>query len=233
MPNWCSNTLEVSGEDIEQFKEDVKSKDSEFSFESLIPIPDCEGLTFEEIKDKLSETQLKECVFTKEGKFDWYDYCINKWGTKWDATDVDFNYDDDLLTYTFQTAWSPPESWIIEVSQRYNCRFELTSYEEGCDFWFHLVIDDGEVIEKETLTIKERIMNEMEGSSMYKDVKRRFIEKLSELEFDEDNKVFEIDELREIVEELDCEMGAFSLCLLFDDFREGYYKLKKLISKKN
>ena len=68
---------------------------------------------------------------------------------------------------------------------------------------------------------------------MYIDVKRRFIEKLSELEFDEDNKVFEIDELREIVEELDCEMGTFSLCLLFDDFREGYYKLKKLISKKN
>ena len=32
MPNWCNNTLEVSGEDMNLFKEDVKSSDSELSF---------------------------------------------------------------------------------------------------------------------------------------------------------------------------------------------------------
>lgn len=41
MPNWCSNTVDVYGskKDITRFKEFVEGKDTQFSFDSILPMP--------------------------------------------------------------------------------------------------------------------------------------------------------------------------------------------------
>lgn len=42
----------------------------------------------------------------------WYNWRIANWGTKWNACDLEVDYDDvediNNITYRFSTAWSPP-----------------------------------------------------------------------------------------------------------------------------
>ena len=234
MPNWCYNRLEITGEENElnRFKEDVKSKDEEFSLNSLIPIPECNGLKKEELEKIWTKEQIDKCIFDKNGEFDWYHFCINNWGTKWDVSDLDTNHDDDYLNYTFSTAWSPPEEWLDTISLRYKLEFELTSYEEGCDFWFYKAIKDGEVIDRECLTIEEKIMNDYYGTKQFDEIKKEFICKLSELEFDSELNVSDIDELVEIIDQFDLEFGQYTMYNIFNEYRLGFYALKRLVHKK-
>lgn len=43
----------------------------------------------------------------------WYDWCVDKWGTKWNSynTKIGFNY------LMFDTAWNPPIPLIIKLSK--------------------------------------------------------------------------------------------------------------------
>ena len=48
----------------------------------------------------------------KYGYGNWYDFCVNEWGTKWDTgeqgnNDINPN-DPKMLTAGFDTAWAPP-----------------------------------------------------------------------------------------------------------------------------
>jgi len=228
MPNWCSNTLIVSGLDIDNFRDDVKDENTDLTFSSLIPYPDFEGTKLDDLVYILSENQMKQCLFSSKGNFDWYSYCCDKWGTKWDANEIEFEQEDEQLIYHFSTAWSPPVEWVKSVSKWYRSTFELTGIEEGCDFWYHLEIEDGIVIDEKTLTIFEKIL--VDNPNFMK-IKMEFIEKLCEIEYDEDLLVEDIDELRDIVDILDCEFNNFYLYQIFDEYRKGYYALKKLVKK--
>jgi hypothetical protein len=45
------------------------------------------------------------------GYGNWYDYCVNEWGTKWDVGDQgasDIHPDGRMLHTSFDSAWSPP-----------------------------------------------------------------------------------------------------------------------------
>jgi len=229
MPNWCISRLEVTGEDMLKFEEDVHDGNNSLSLEELIPIPNLHFLKYDELKEILDESELKECIFDKNGSLDWYEYSCSKWGTKWDVNVINFNSTEDSLSYTFESAWSPPESWLVTVSQAYNAKFEMTSYEEGCDFWYRIVIENGRVIEIEDMTIRDRLLANLNEDSSFEKVKEKFYKKLSEIEYDEDKKVEEIEELYEIVDYLDCEFGSWQLYNLFDEYREEYYKNKGII----
>ena len=227
MPNWCFNSLEVTGPELACFRENVRSETSEFSFNSLMPCPEFEGIKEEELKKILSDTQISELIFAENGEVDWYTFCCNKWGTKWDAKDVDIIYDSNYIKYMFQTAWGPPEPWLIKISRMYDCKFEMVAYEYGCNFWCELIIDDGEILENRSMTIREKVEEEFLDTYDYDEVKRKFLCKLSEIEYDEDEDVENIDELREIVDELDCDYGCYILYDIFNDIRKEYYKYNK------
>ena len=128
MPNWCYNTVRISGHGnykVEELMEAVKGKkveqdgkdyQSPFSFNSIVPMP-------EDIRDttsptRISETNTQEQVDALQEKYDvtnWYDWAIKNWGTKWDLnafhddTQVDYHEDANEVTYRFDTAWSPPQ----------------------------------------------------------------------------------------------------------------------------
>jgi len=61
---------------------------------------------------------LKErlALFREAGAFDWYDWRINNWGTKWNAYDT---YEMSDTAVGFQTAWSTPERFIHALSEKY------------------------------------------------------------------------------------------------------------------
>lgn len=50
------------------------------------------------------------------GATSWYDWCCDNWGTKWNAYDTEIP-GENLIVFT--TAWSPPESVIAMLAERY------------------------------------------------------------------------------------------------------------------
>ena len=102
MPNWCENTLTVTGEEneVQLFKDLAKPKDqkmdSELSFESLYPIAD---------------------------KNDWYHWCIAHWGTKWDVEATLDELSPDYLEYPrFKGLWHHMLNFSVKpiVSKAYD-----------------------------------------------------------------------------------------------------------------
>ena len=62
----------------------------------------------------------------------WYNWNCDNWGTKWDASDVEFtDHGADHKQYRFSTAWSPPIAVLESLSAQHpNLHIELEWEEE-------------------------------------------------------------------------------------------------------
>jgi len=83
MPNWCENTLIVSGDkkQIKQFKEKAKGKKNktDLSLNNFVPLSkELENTTAPSLKPNKK-------LIKKYGADNWYEWCISNWGTKWDV----------------------------------------------------------------------------------------------------------------------------------------------------
>ena len=141
MPNWTKNTVTVAGKpaDLRAFLEAVKWEDELFDFNRLIPMPDLlkhTGYGWRTIDGERHESWYivnpdepdisKERVraFTPEeravlkdiGHDSWYTWCIENWGTKWNACHthmasvglVSAALETSSIKINFDTAWSAP-----------------------------------------------------------------------------------------------------------------------------
>lgn len=100
MPNWVINTVSVSGDkkEIKNFFNKYFDKDGCIDFYKIIPEPK----TKEECEAKYICNCEDEHLEVIDGKdwFNWYDYHIDKWGTKWGASN---GYFEDENTFVFET----------------------------------------------------------------------------------------------------------------------------------
>jgi hypothetical protein len=117
MPNWCINTLDVSGarDDLDAFAAEARGivggKELALSLHALVPEP-------EWLDDSA-----------------WYDWCCENWGTKWDLDEVDLYDQVTFLSYAFATAWSPPLPGLHQVARRFpRLLFVLRYVEPGIGF---------------------------------------------------------------------------------------------------
>jgi len=135
MPNWCSNTLQISGnkEQLEMFKQKSISKSAMdidiFLMDGCIPMPEelaiCEDITPEENAERIA----------KYGYDNWYFWRLENWGSKWDAQEPYVEEDENGLTINFDTAWSPPIPYIRQVARMFpDLIFDLYFMETG--EWF-------------------------------------------------------------------------------------------------
>lgn len=132
MPNWVFNHLTIDGskEDIAKVKaqvgavvkrkykgvDEVDEKIDEepiFSFMNILPPPE----------DKLDEYHAVHGYTggekTGDTEYNWYNFNVREWGTKWDARDVELIDDDEtFLHYKFDTAWSPPNEVIAKLAEQ-------------------------------------------------------------------------------------------------------------------
>jgi hypothetical protein len=124
MPNWCNNHLTITGDNenldrIKFYLEDIESKDntSPGIFMALVG------------RDKSIELNEYE-------HGGWYQANIDYWGCKWDVSynEANITYDDESITMSFDSAWSPPVSFIQHLGRLFNVKCELYYEEPGCDF---------------------------------------------------------------------------------------------------
>jgi Ferredoxin-like domain in Api92-like protein len=76
-----------------------------------------EGPFPKDFTDADFEHFLNCCRCIKEtGYAYWLDWCVEKWGTKWNSGDAE---QIDANTIRFDTAWSPPIPVIVELAKRF------------------------------------------------------------------------------------------------------------------
>lgn len=131
MPNWCDNTLRVTGdaEALKRFIMDITNDDDSITImKNLLPFPtELEGEEIT-IKDGSSGKVLGR-AFTDEG----YSWCLRNWGTKWGDCETEITVNDpDHLVIKYQTAWSPALEGLAQISAMYpTLIFQTDWVEEG------------------------------------------------------------------------------------------------------
>ena len=140
MPNWCANGITVRGKDKEQVKRLVEAFDQGKFCNAVIPVPEelmnPETTTWGHGEDEAKRQALREQLTEKYGFQSWYDFCVARWGTKWDVGgDTHAQLHDDELGFdaSFESAWAPPVGVYEALVDQ---GFEVTAYyyEPGMQF---------------------------------------------------------------------------------------------------
>jgi len=113
MPNWCNNTVEIYHEDPAMLERVRKGFNAGGLLNEFIPVPEDLQITAGRTGDPEENKKIievEESNRLKYGYSNWYDFCVNEWGTKWDIGGDGAEAQDILggLSLTFDSAWSPP-----------------------------------------------------------------------------------------------------------------------------
>ena len=129
MPNWCNNSITISGptETIKQLWDDAHTDVETFELlNAMAPMP-------KELEDTTAPSE-------EDGMPNWWNWRVNNWGTKWDISDEGLEYIDNgdgtaCITGWFDSAWAPPigayDKFLDDMD---NCSIEATYEEGGMDF---------------------------------------------------------------------------------------------------
>ena len=181
MPNHCDNSLWVVGRprDVEKFLDASKNPNfgkrhekpdwkGEFHedrrewriFQGNYPCPtelvETEAAFHSDEKLQSALIEREKANLEKYGAKNWYDWCCNNWGTKWDACHAAHERmpyvvaganSKDRVTISFDTAWAAPEQVIHALVRKYpNLNF-VHSYsyegEENTDFTVDYRLNEG------------------------------------------------------------------------------------------
>ncbi len=132
MPNWCNNTVILRGSN----QRDVQRLANAFMearfCEEVIPTPECltrDGASTHGGANAAEYDQIRAENRAETGFDSWYEFCTNRWGTKWDVggADAAIHLDDDGLGFTasFDSAWSPPLGIYEQLVEQ---GFEVLAY---------------------------------------------------------------------------------------------------------
>jgi len=138
MPNYCHNTLEISHNDPAMIARAKTAFEERRLLQEFCPFP-------------------KELIEYKN----WWDWCVNEWGTKWDVGGDDgciTSETPNSLSLSFYSAWSPPTEAYRKLEE---LGFSITAYyyEGGCAFcgYYNEGMDDCFSIDGNSKWVKENI----------------------------------------------------------------------------
>ena len=119
MPNWCENKLVVRGEEKDMAK-----------FNKVI-----EKKVIRNDNGKIGDILKAFVPIPKDQDDNWYQWCTDNWGTKWDVECYEDLIEDDYVELSFDSAWAPPIAWLRIVAKRYpKLKFALKYDEPGMCF---------------------------------------------------------------------------------------------------
>ena len=119
---------------LEKFKHeiDLNSTEKDMQNQTMISKSDNKEFSeFESVNEILKQffldsndgitKETSDRLISEYGFDNWYDWCNNHWGTKWDIKgDVGINdIDNETCTLVFNTAWSPPQPIIYKLQEMF------------------------------------------------------------------------------------------------------------------
>jgi hypothetical protein len=136
MPNHITNVLFITGDAtlVKQLQdkiyriEIVTEKTWRYNVGDKCFIIDFKGTVAQPIElgntnspAQSDEELLLQAELTKKyGAGNWYTWNIKFWGTKWNAYDTEeLETIENGIQLRFNTAWSPPDSWLISSAKQY------------------------------------------------------------------------------------------------------------------
>jgi len=141
MPNWCNNYLELEHEDPAMIERAKRAFAEGKLLEEFCPVPSSlhvvAGRVGDDTDPKQVELELQEAAnIATHGYANWYDYCVNEWGTKWDVGGEGDQASQDSptdLRMNFDSAWAPPIA-AMEKFQDLGFKVKLVYWESGMCF---------------------------------------------------------------------------------------------------
>jgi hypothetical protein len=117
MPNWCSNYVELTHDNPDMLRRAEDAFNRGELLAEFIPVPASLQIVAGRVGDdndanqKALEVQQQENI-SLHGYANWYDYCVNEWGTKWDlggdGSQATVDESGKKLTFSVDSAWCPP-----------------------------------------------------------------------------------------------------------------------------
>ena len=142
MPNWCNNYLVLEHEDPAMIERAKTAFAEGKLLAEFCPVPEDLSIVAgrvgadEDQKQKDLVAQ-EEVNVAKHGYRNWYDYCVNEWGTKWDVGGNDYNEPQqdspNKITMSFDSAWAPPTA-AMDKFMDLGFSVRLYYYEPGMCF---------------------------------------------------------------------------------------------------
>jgi hypothetical protein len=113
--------------------------------QEFIPVPKELQIVAGSISDPVEQAKLEADTarnLAEHGYGNWYDYCVNEWGTKWDvgAEGYEVEIENGGLTMSFDSAWSPP---IAAYEKLLDLGFEVRAYYYESGMCFAGIWEDG------------------------------------------------------------------------------------------
>ena len=138
MPNWCNNYLELEHEDPAMIERAKKAFNEGKLLEEFIPVPASLHIVAGRVGDPDEQKKLEQAEqdnLNNHNYKNWYDFCVNEWGTKWDVGGAD-GYINDIeggVMLTFESAWAPPLN-AYEKMLALGFKIHATYFEGGMMF---------------------------------------------------------------------------------------------------
>ena len=138
MPNWCNNVVEISHGSEKMMDRVVKAFNEGSFLNEFIPVPEDLNITAGCLGDadeqKALEAKEQENL-NKHGYKNWYDFCVNEWGTKWDVEPYEpiTLSENGSATLVFDSAWAPPVN-AYEKLEALGFSVRAYYYESGMGF---------------------------------------------------------------------------------------------------
>jgi hypothetical protein len=157
MPNWVTNVVHALKDDVD-FAE-FTDEEGNFTFEKIVPMP-----------DDIFRGNLGQEERAKYGEKNWYDWSMEHWGTKWDASESNVQGN----TVYFETAWTCPVDVLKELGKKVGGLLVFYADEDtGSNCGGFLVKSDGHIIELDDRTI---MAVAIQGDDLYDhDIIERFL----------------------------------------------------------
>lgn len=135
---------------------------SVLDFNGTVPMPrTLRGTSSGSVPEE--EQALQAENLKKYGYADWYSWSIANYGTKWGAYDVTLNIEKRVLSYRYNTAWSPPTAWLATTAELFpTLEFEDYWHDEGGGAG-RITITDGTDVCEETIDDHDWYMDNDDG----------------------------------------------------------------------
>ena len=139
MPNWCNNYLELEHEDPAMIERAKTAFADGKLLEEFCPVPASLHIVAGMVGDPAEQKKLEEDTarnIATHGYGNWYDYCVNEWGTKWDVGGEGDQASTDgpnTIKMNFDSAWAPPIA-AMEKFQDLGFKVKLVYWESGMCF---------------------------------------------------------------------------------------------------